>query len=202
MINRSLSTEECTALRQRLLSEAHGHVLEIGFGSGLNLPHYPSAVRSIQAVEPCQGARRLAKKMIEDSGRIVQFAELEDDAIVMPSHSVDLVVSTWTLCTILDINRALLEMRRVLKPEGRFLFLEHGRAAEKDVAKWQDRLTPFQKKIGGGCHLNRKIDRLIREAQFSIDKLETFYTKGPRAFSFHYMGAASVMEPEATNGVT
>ena len=129
-------------------------------------------------------------RTIRTLGPSIEFVEGVAEAIPLPDHSVDTVVTTWTLCTIQDVTRALTEMRRVLKPGGRLLFAEHGRSSEPRVVRWQDRLTPIWKQIGGGCHLNRPIEQLIREAGFRVERLQTGYMKGPKPMTFMYEGVA------------
>ena len=182
-------------LRQECLRGLSGTVLEIGFGSGLNLPWYPRDVTKLWVIEPSEEARRMAREAIaaapfpvEPLGDPAATAE----AIPLPDGSVDAVVSTWTLCTIPDVERALREMRRVLAPAGQFRFVEHGRSPDARVARWQDRLTPLQKRLAGGCHLNRPIDRLIEGAGFRLDRIERFYAPGPKVGTYLYAGVALV----------
>lgn len=175
--------------RQKAISGATGKVLEIGVGSGLNLPLYQSASRVI-GLDP--SARLIAMARISAKGLDlpIELVEGNAEAIPLPDQSVDTVVSTWTLCSIPDVMVALREMRRVLKPGGRLIFAEHGQAPDPSVFRWQNRLTPVWKRIGGGCHLNRPIERLIREADFQVERLETGYMKGPKPMSFMYEGVA------------
>src|SRR5712692_1152503 len=171
--------------RRRVVSAARGRVLEIGAGSGLNLPLYEAATHGI-ALEP--SAKLLA--MARTGGLSIELVEGVAESIPLPDHSVDTVVSTWTLCSIPDVTRALTEMRRVLTPGGRLLFAEHGRSSEPRVIRWQNRLTPLWKQIGGGCHLNRAIEELIRGAGFHVEHLQTGYMKGPKPMTFMYEGVA------------
>jgi len=179
-------------LRQECVQGLSGTVLEVGFGSGLNLPWYPREVAKLWFIEPSQEARRMAREAIETVPFPVEPLGTTAESIPLPDASVDAVVSTWTLCTIPDVARALREMRRVLRPGGPFRFVEHGRSPEPRVARWQDRLTPFQKRLAGGCHLNRPIDRLIEEAGFRLDRIERFYVRGPKVGTFLYSGSAVV----------
>lgn len=190
MVERTLSNRQSERLRQRCLSGLSGTVLEIGFGSGLNLPFYPGAVNRLLACEPSEGARRLAKGRLDSSRISVEFVGLRGEEIPLEDGSVDAVVTTWTLCTIPDVKRAMREVRRVLRAEGRFHFLEHGRARDESVARWQDWLTPIQKLLGGGCHLNRRIDDIVLESGFEMRLFENFFIKGPRIGSFMYSGVA------------
>jgi len=174
--------------RRRVVAAADGHVLEIGTGSGLNLPLYGSAVRDIQGLEPSPRLIAMARRAAEGSAVPVTFIEGSAEAIALDDHSIDTVVTTWTLCTIPHAAQALAEMRRVLKPAGQLLFVEHGLAPEARVRRWQHRLTPAWSKIGGGCHLNRPIETLIEQAGFDLPQLETGYMKGPKPMTFLYEG--------------
>lgn len=174
--------------RRRVVAAADGHVLEIGTGSGLNLPFYGAAVRDIQGLEPSQRLIAMARCAAEGSAVPVTFIEGSAEAIALDDHSIDTVVTTWTLCTIPHAEQALAEMRRVLKPAGQLLFVEHGLAPEARVRRWQHRLTPAWSKIGGGCHLNRPIETLIEQAGFDLPQLETGYMKGPKPMTFLYEG--------------
>lgn len=177
-------------LRQECVEGLSGTVLEIGFGSGSNLPWYPQEVTKLWFVEPSGEARRMARQAIAAAPFPVEpLGETAED-IPLPGDSVDAVVSTWTLCTIPDAERALKEIRRVLRPGGPFRFVEHGRSPDVRVALWQDRLTPLQKRLAGGCHLNRPIDRLIAEAGFRLDRIERFHVPGPKVGTYLYAGVA------------
>jgi SAM-dependent methyltransferase len=191
IVNRFMDNEEFLAHRRTCLAVVGGVVLEVGFGSGLNLPHYPSEVRKLYALDPATVGRRLAAERIAASPFPVEFVGLYGEAIPLVDASVDAAVSTWTLCTISDPLKALGEIRRVLKPGGRLHFIEHGRSPEEKVARWQDRLTPIQKVVGGGCHLNRRIDALVLEAGFEIEELENVYMKGPKIGTYLYKGVAT-----------
>jgi len=184
-------TKEIIAERQKCLAEVRGDVLEVGFGTGHNLPYYPSGVRKIVGVDPSSQSAKLAKKRIEKVSFPVEFVELAGERIDAASVSFDSVVCTFTLCTIPDPHAALLQMNRVLKPDGRFFFLEHGRADDPKVRRWQDRLNGLQNWLVGGCNLNREIDQLISNAGFVIDTLDRYYAKtGPKPFSYFYRGIA------------
>ncbi len=190
VINYFMARCDFAAHRKECLKGVSGEVLEIGFGSGLNLPHYPPEVRKLYALDPATLGRRLAEERIAASPFPVEFVGLYGEAIPLNDATVDAAVSTWTLCTIPDPVKALCEIRRVLKPGGRFHFVEHGRLPEEKVARWQDRLTPFQRWVGGGCHLNRKIDALVLEAGFEMERLENVYMKGPKIGTYLYKGVA------------
>jgi ubiquinone/menaquinone biosynthesis C-methylase UbiE len=177
--------------RERVVSGAQGRVLEIGIGSGLNLPFYGTRVEEILGLEPAAPLLAMAQRT---SGRCVQPVRLiagSAEAIPIEDHSIDTVVTTWTLCSIPDAIGALKEMRRVLRPTGQLLFVEHGLAPEDNIQRWQNRLTPLWKKIGGGCHLNRPIRALIESAGFDITQLQSGYMKGPKPMTFLYEGRAT-----------
>src|SRR5262245_32428914 len=187
-----MSGPEFEKLRTSLLSEASGDVLEIGFGTGLNLPHYPARVSSLAAVDPVSLLPDRVAQRIAAAPFPVERCETPAEQLPFGDRRFDMVVSTWTLCSVGDPTRALTNIRRVLKPEGRFLFLEHGRSEDRRVAAWQDRLTPIQKVIGCGCHLNRQIEALIRDACFTIGRLERFrMERVPRIAGEMYRGAAT-----------
>jgi ubiquinone/menaquinone biosynthesis C-methylase UbiE len=176
--------------RRRVLSEANGRVLEIGFGSGLNLPFYGSGARQVVGLEPSTTLLSIASKSLPSATTPAALVDGSAEAIPLEDHSVDTVVSTWTLCTIPDVTRALEEIRRVLKPEGRLLFVEHGRSPDAGVRRWQDRLNPVWKPLAGGCNLNRPISELVERSGFQIERVDTGYGRGPRPMAFMYEGAA------------
>jgi ubiquinone/menaquinone biosynthesis C-methylase UbiE len=176
--------------RQRVIGAAEGRVLEIGVGSGLNLGHYPAAVRELLALEPDPKLIRLARNRSAERSRAVSFMEASAERIPLENSSIDTVVSTWTMCTINDVRRALEEIRRVLKPGGRLLFVEHGLSPDASVRKWQHRLDPLWTRVGGGCHLDRPIETLVTAAGFEIDRLKAGYMPGPKPMTFMYEGAA------------
>lgn len=186
-----MRAEQLACLRGELLAHASGRILEIGIGTGLNLPHYPEPVRGITAVDVSPGMRERARRRIDESKVVVDYRLASAEELPLPDESFDTVVSTWTLCSIPDVKRALEEIRRVLKPGGQFLFLEHGLSESPSVKKWQHRLTPIQKRVGGGCHLDRDIQRLVKTAGFHIDWLKTFYLdRAPKFAGYSYMGRA------------
>ena len=177
--------------RERVVSRAEGCVLEIGIGSGLNLPLYGSMVREILGLEPAPGMMSMAQRAAARSGRAVTLIGGSAEAIPLEAHSVDTVLTTWTLCSIPRAGDALKEMRRVLRPNGQLLFVEHGLAPEANVQRWQERLTPFWRRIGGGCNLNRPIRTLIENAGFSITELTTGYMRGLKPMTYMYEGRAT-----------
>ncbi len=178
--------------RRRVLAGAEGRALEIGMGSGLNLPFYPAAVREILGLEPAPRLVAMARAAAAASAVPVTLIEGAAEAIPLDTGSIDTVVTTWTFCTIPGADAALAEVRRVLKPGGRLLFVEHGLAPDQRVRRWQDRLTPAWRRLSGGCHLNRPIRAMIEGAGFRIDRIETGYMPGPKAMTFMYEGAASM----------
>ncbi len=178
--------------RQRLLviPRAHGRVLEVGIGTGLNVPLYDrTRVTTLVGVDPALRWHRLARRRIEAAGLDVQLMGLSAETLPAPDASFDTVVSTYTLCTIPDVAAALREMRRVLRPGGRLLFAEHGLAPDAGVAAWQRRLNPLWSPLAGGCRLDRDIPALLREAGFEVD-VQSRYLSGPRFVSYHYWGEA------------
>jgi SAM-dependent methyltransferase len=184
----AMSNKAVAAERARSVPLAAGVVLEIGVGSGLNVPFYGPSVRMLYALEPSEGLRRMAASRAGRAGFPVEFLAAPAEAIPLPAASVESVVTTWTLCTIADVGRALREIQRVLRPEGRLIFVEHGRSPDPEVVRWQDRLTPIWRRVAGGCHLNRPIDRLITEGGFAIEGLEQGYIRGPRFGTYLYRG--------------
>jgi len=176
--------------RERVAAAAQGRVLEIGIGSGLNLPFYSPAVSEVLGLEPSARLIAMAQRAADESAQRVRLVEGSAEAIPLDAQSVDSVVTTWTLCSIPNAGAALAEMRRVLRPGGRLLFVEHGRAPDASVCAWQNRLTPLWRRLAGGCHLNRPIRAMIEDAGFAIDHLQAGYMAGPKAFTFMSEGAA------------
>lgn len=179
-----------TAERAKLVPLASGAVLEVGIGSALNVPFYGTAVTKLYGVEPSIELWRIGRRRVERARFPVEFLVGSAERIPLEDRAVDTVVSTWTLCTIPDPALAMVEIRRVLKPEGRFLFIEHGRAPERRVQAWQDRLTPLWKRVAGGCHMNREIDELIARGGFRLSRIERGYTSGPKLLTYLYRGVA------------
>jgi len=182
---------EYPKLRARVAAGLDGEVLEIGFGSGLNIPYYPAGLKRVLAVDPATVGRRLAAKRAAASAVPIEYVGLDAETLPVPDASVDNVLSTWTLCTIPDAGRALAEVARVLRPGGALHFLEHGLAPDPKVARQQHRLTPIQRWAFGGCHLDRPIDKLVAGAGLSVTRMDTYYMKGPRAHGYTFEGVAT-----------
>jgi ubiquinone/menaquinone biosynthesis C-methylase UbiE len=187
----AMRQEPIARQRAKVVPLATGRVLEIGIGSGLNLSFYDRAkLAKLWGLDPSLELQKVARKRAAEAGIDVEFLALSGEAIPLDDASVDTVVTTYTLCTIPDAPRALGEMRRVLRPGGQLLFSEHGRAPDASVVRWQDRLNPVWKKIGGGCNLNRPMAELIGDAGFAVRSLQTMYLPGPRPMTFTYWGSA------------
>ena len=182
---------EIDAIRRRVADGLTGDVLEVGFGSGRNVPCYPAEVRRVHAVDPATAGRKLAAKRVAASPVPVEYVGLDGEHLPLDDDSVDNVLVTWTLCTIPDVEGALAEMRRVLRPGGAVHFVEHGRSPDPGVARWQERLNPVQRRLFGGCNLDRPIDRLVAEAGFDVARLENFYIRGPKPVGYLYEGIAT-----------
>jgi ubiquinone/menaquinone biosynthesis C-methylase UbiE len=178
-------------LRKVTLSGASGEILEIGFGTGLNLEHYPDHVRHLTAIDPGEGMARIARRRIERSVIDVDLRLQTAEELPFEDGSFDCVVSTWTLCSIRDARRTVAEISRVLKPRGRFLYLEHGLSEEPGVQRWQRRLTPLQRRIAGGCRLDADIEALVRSGAFRDVQVERFLLdRTPRIVGSMYRGVA------------
>lgn len=190
LIDRGMRNPAMAKYRPRVPSLATGRVLEIGLGGGLNIPHYTAGVSHLFGLEPSTQLRSLAAAPAAAAPFPVTLLAAGAEAIPLESGSVDSVVSTWTLCSIPEVGQALQEIRRVLKPDGRLLFMEHGLAPDASVARTQAWMAPVFRGLAG-CELNRDMDRLIREAGFRVAVLEKAYLDGPRFLSFHYIGEAA-----------
>ncbi len=178
-------------VRARVCDGLTGDVVEIGFGTGLNVPYYPPQVTKVFAIEPSRVCMHIAEPRIARSPVSVAPAGLTGEHLDLPSESFDAALSTWTLCTIPDLDSALAELRRVLTPGGTFHFVEHGHAPDAGVARWQERLEPMNKRLGGGCHLTRRITEHIEKAGFAIDQLDTYYFTGePKPVGYTFEGRA------------
>ena len=186
----AMRNKRLVPIRERLIGAAEGRVLEVGIGSGLNLPFYRPPVREVLALEPAAKLVTMARRASRATSMPVSFLEASAEAIPLHDHCVDTIVTTWTMCSIPQAAAALADMRRVLRPGGKLLFVEHGLAPDEGVRRWQDRLTPAWRRFSGGCHLNRPIRSLIEDAGFRIDRIETGYLPGPKPMTFMYEGSA------------
>ncbi|MBV9622632.1 MAG: class I SAM-dependent methyltransferase [Acidobacteria bacterium] len=191
LLDLALRNKEATRLRREWIHRARGQVLEVGVGSGLNLAFYSEEVQHLLGVDP---SRELLQ-MAQQRARLARFkidllARSAEDRLPLADATIDSAVLTWTLCSIADPRRALLEVKRLLKPEGRVIFIEHGRSPDSKVARWQDRLTPLWKHIAGGCTLNRQMVDVITAAGFRIEELATEYIPGPRPMTYTFKGVA------------
>jgi ubiquinone/menaquinone biosynthesis C-methylase UbiE len=193
LLDTAMSAKPITYQRRKVVPRAEGRVLEIGFGAGHNLPFYdPQKVEHIWALEPAAEMRARAGARAAASSIPMEFIGLPSEKIPLDADSADTILITYTLCSIPDVMSALAEMRRVMKPGGRMIFCEHGEAPDDDVKRWQRRITPVWKAIGGGCHVGRPIPKLIRDAGFKVEDMETMYLPGtPRFAGFNYWGSAS-----------
>ena len=187
-----LAMRQMNDLRPEALSEARGEVLEVGFGTGLNLAYYPARVTSLTALDPnaTDGLPAVAERLSAAPFAVEQCRLRADGELPFDTGRFDTVVTTWTLCSIPDPERALQEMRRVLKPGGHYLFMEHGRASVESTARWQDRINPLWRRLSDGCNVNRSIDRIVEGSGFELDHLERFRHRGPAVFAHMYRGCA------------
>lgn len=192
LVNVSCGVKITGPHRRRVCAGLRGDVVEIGFGSGLNVPFYPSSVAAVSAVEPSDVGWKLAGERLAEASVAVERSGLDGQALPFPDDTFDSALSTWTMCTIPDIEAALAEIRRVLKPDGTLHFVEHGLAPDTNVQRWQHRFEPIQKRVAGGCHLTREIPTLLTDAGFDVQELDAFYDeKVPKAFGALSLGAAA-----------
>ena len=189
LLNAAMKSPPMTDLRKKLVPIAEGNVLEIGIGSGLNLPYYDRKVK-VTGLDPSMALQAYAREVAKKHGIGVEFLSVVGEEIPADDNSFDSVVMTWTLCTIPEPLRAMSEIRRVLKPNGKIIFAEHGEAPDAGVARWQSRLNPVWKVIGGGCHLNRRIEHLYESSGFVFDDIDRGYLPGPRWATYNYRGIA------------
>ena len=192
LVDLACSAKPTMRQREKVIPMAQGRVLEIGIGSGLNLPYYrPERVSRLWGLDPCPAMRKRAERAARSAPIGVELLDLQNDEIPLERGCVDTVVITYTLCTIPETRPAFVEMNRVLGPGGRLIFCEHGRAPDEGVRRWQNRLNPIWKRMGGGCHLNRPIPQLIEEGGFRIQEMQASYIPGWRPASFNYWGVAT-----------
>ncbi len=191
LLNLAMKSPDMTRLRSQLVPEAKGRVLELGIGSGLNLPFYGKDVH-VTGVDPSLELQAYAKEVALESEVDVEFVAESAEALHFDDNSFDSAVITWTLCTIPDPDAALAEVRRVLKPGGRLIFAEHGKSPDADVEKWQHRINPVWRALAGGCHLNRQPDQNLLESGFNFEHLDEGYIPGPRWATYNYRGIARV----------
>jgi ubiquinone/menaquinone biosynthesis C-methylase UbiE len=190
-VDLALGGKQFGRLRERVVAGIDGEVLEVGFGSGRNVPFYPSDVTRVRAVDPATVGLKLAAKRVAASTVPVEYVGLDGESLPLDEASVDHVLTTWTLCTIPDVGRALGEIRRVLRPGGSLHFLEHGRSPDPGVARWQDRITPINRRIAGGCHPNRPIESIVADSGLQIAELQNYYVRGPKPLGYMYEGVAT-----------
>lgn len=190
IVDKACGTDEVTGWRKRAVEGLAGVVVEPGFGSGLNLPHYPDEVTEVYAVDPAELGRKLAADRLAASDVEVHFVGLDGESLPLANDSCDGGLLTFTLCTIPDAERALAELRRVIKPGGTLHYAEHGRAPETNIQKWQRRIDPVQKRVADGCHLTRPIPDLIERAGFEHEWADESYAAGPKPWSYFYVGRA------------
>lgn len=197
LMNLVMNTRQTRRIRTRVCATLVGEVVEIGFGTGLNLPHLPPTVTVLKAVDPLAHGQALAAKRLASSHVAVEFVGLDGQCLPIDGDSADAVLSTWTLCSIPDPVAAVREIRRVLRPGGTFHFVEHGRSPDAHVLKWQQRLNPLQRRVACGCNLDRDIPSIIETGGLKIDRLESYYIGGaPKVLSWTFEGAA---HPANTN---
>lgn len=190
-MNQLMNTKQTRETRSRVCASLSGDIVEIGFGTGLNLPHLPPAVTVVRAVDPLQLGRTLASDRIAASPVLVDYVGLDGQSLPLPDHSVDAALSTWTLCSIPDPVAAVREIRRVLRPGATLHFVEHGCSPEPRVLKWQRRLNPIQRRVGCGCNLDRDIPSILKDGGLLVESLESYYmTRAPKILGWTFEGVA------------
>ncbi|MGZ5418165.1 MAG: class I SAM-dependent methyltransferase [Nocardioides sp.] len=191
VLNLVMNTKVTREIRERVCAGLEGEVVEIGFGTGLNMPHLPDSVTRLRVVDPSEVGARIAAPRVAASPIPVERAGLDGERLPFEDASADAVLCTWTLCTIPDAVAALREVRRVLKPGGSLHFVEHGLNPDPKIQRWQDRLNPIENKVAGGCNLNRDIPALIEAGGLHVHRLDTYYSKGdPKVVGWTFEGVA------------
>jgi ubiquinone/menaquinone biosynthesis C-methylase UbiE len=190
LLHFAMRRSDLAEYRMRLIPQATGRVLEIGIGSGLNLPYYGAHVERVLGLDPSSKLLAMIRNAADKGSVPVELIEGSAEEIPLARQSIDTIVSTWTLCSVPDVARSVRDMRRVLKPDGRLLFVEHGLSPDRNVRAWQNRVTPLWERIGGGCHLNRPVDSILKAGGLRLERLETGYIKGPKILTFMFEGSA------------
>ena len=190
LVQRSTRQETLVPYRERVVSGAGGRILEVGIGSGVNLRYYGDRAEHVIGLDPSAKLLKVAAEAERRARLSIELVKGSAEMIPIEDKSIDTVLTTWTLCSIPDVNQALSEMRRVLKPNGRLLFVEHGLSSDDKVRRWQERLNPIWKRVAGGCNLNRAVTHLIEVAGFRVERVDTGYMKGPKPMTFMYEGCA------------
>ena len=195
LLDLTMSGRELNSYRQALLKSVAGDVLEIGFGTGLNLPYYGDVVTTLTAIDSNAGMTKISTPRIQATPIQITLQTASAEALPMAAEQFDAVVCTWTLCSICNVQQALAEVHRVLKPGGRFLFIEHGLSPEHGVGRWQRRITPLQRRIADGCHLDRPMARLIASVFGQVEWDEFYATNLPKVIGYFYKGVATKPHP-------
>ncbi len=191
IIDRACGGSDMAPLRERTCAGLSGVIVELGFGSGLNVPCYPPTISKVHAIEPSKVGSSLSASRVAASAIPIEFSGLRGEALPLDDASCDGALCTFTLCTIADVDAAMLELRRVLRPGAPFHFLEHGRAPDEGVRRWQRRLDPIQQRLADGCHLTRDPVEIVRRAGFRVDSFESTYVRGPRPWVYFTFGSAT-----------
>ena len=190
LLDFAMKDERMTQLRAKVVPRARGVTLELGIGSGLNLRFYSPQVSKLFGVDPSLELQQVARTRVPPGSDVEWITQSASEPLPLAERSVDTAVVTWSLCSMSDPVGALRQVRRVLRPDGELLFVEHGLSADPGVARWQGRLNPLWRPLAGGCNMNRKVDELVRAAGFAIAELENFYLQGPRVLTYTYRGVA------------